>query len=263
GNLFSWSWMDHISLHLVLDDVVAGKVTAQVQFGFKAGEEEEEEHALFLELKPGEVEAARGGVWRCPQFVSKETLEASTHLKDDSFTIRCDISVFNAFSAEEGPPPSPAPRSIPVPPSDLCQQLGDLLAAKKGADVVFEVGGETFSAHRWLLAAWSPVFSAELFGSMRESGPGVVRVADMDAQVFKALLRFVYTDSWPPETAEGEEFAMAQHLLVAADKYSLKRLKLIYEDKLCKNIAAGTAASILTLAEVHHCHELKGACFHF
>nr|XP_040259500.2 BTB/POZ and MATH domain-containing protein 1-like [Aegilops tauschii subsp. strangulata] len=250
GNLFSWSWMDHISLHLVLDDVVAGKVTAQVQFGFKAGEEEEEEHALFLELKPGEVEAARGGVWRCPQFVSKETLEASTHLKDDSFTIRCDISVFNAFSAEEGPPPSPAPRSIPVPPSDLCQQLGDLLAAKKGADVVFEVGGETFSAHRWLLAAWSPVFSAELFGSMRESGPGVVRVADMDAQVFKALLRFVYTDSWPPETAEGEEFAMAQHLLVAADKYSLKRLKLIYEDKLCKNIAAGTAASILTLAEL-------------
>ncbi|KAM3328973.1 hypothetical protein ACQJBY_026199 [Aegilops geniculata] len=259
-----WSWMDHISLHLVLDNVVAGKVTAQVQFGFKA-EEEEEEHALsFLKLKLGEVEAVGGGVWRCPQFVSRETLEASTHLKDDSFTIRCDIIVLNEFRAKEGLPPGPALGSIPVPPSDLGRQLGDLLAAKKGADVVFEVGGERFAAHQCLLAARSPVLSAELFGSMREStGAGAVRVSDMKAGVFRALLRFMYTDSWPLEAAEEEEFAMAQHLLVAADKYRMERLKLICEDKLCKNIAAGTAASILALAEVHHCHELKGACFHF
>ncbi|XBI16473.1 hypothetical protein VPH35_058723 [Triticum aestivum] len=105
----------------------------------------------------GKVEApVRLDVWECPKFVKRKALEKSSHLKDDSFTIRCDII-----------------------------------------------------------------------------------------------------------TAEGEEFAMAQHLLVAADKYRMERLKLICEDKLCKNIAAGTAASILALAEVHHCHELKGACFHF
>nr|XP_040258166.1 BTB/POZ and MATH domain-containing protein 2-like [Aegilops tauschii subsp. strangulata] len=213
----------------------------------------------------GKVEApVRLDVWECPKFVKRKALEKSSHLKDDSFTIRCDIIVLNEFRAKEGLPPGPALGSIPVPPSDLGQQLGDLLAADKGADVVFEVGGETFPAHRCLLAARSPVFSAELFGSMREStGAGAVRVSDMEAGVFRALLRFVYTDSWPPETAEGEEFAMAQHLLVAADKYRMERLKLICEDKLCKNIAAGTAASILALAEVHHCHELKGACFHF
>ncbi|KAM3347750.1 hypothetical protein ACQJBY_021581 [Aegilops geniculata] len=259
----------HISLHLILDDDVAGEVRAQVQFRFKA---EKKQTLSFLKswgrkpapLKLGRVEAGEDGVWECPNFVKRKTLEESDHLKDDSFTIRCDIIVVNEFRADGGPPPAAAPRSVPVPPSDLGQQLGDLLAADKGADVVFEVGGETFAAHRWLLAARSPVLSAELFGSMRESGPaGAVRVADMEAQVFKALLRFMYTDSWPLEAAEEEEFAMAQHLLVAADKYRMERLKLICEDKLCKNIAAGTAASILALAEVHHCHELKGACFHF
>ncbi|KAF7028507.1 hypothetical protein CFC21_040418 [Triticum aestivum] len=263
----------YISLHLVLDDVVAGEVRAQVQFGFEADEEENKPALSFLKrrgrkpapLKLGKVEApVRPDVWECPKFVKRKALEKSNHLKDESFTIRCDIIVLNEFRAKKGLPPGPALRSIPVPPSDPGQQLGDLLAAKKGADVVFEVGGETFPAHRCLLAARSPVLSAELFGPMREStGAGTVRVSDMEAGVFRALLRFVYTDSWPPETAEEEEFAMAQHLLVPADKCRMERLKLICEDKLCKNIAAGTAASILALAEVHHCHELKGACFHF
>ncbi|KAE8797134.1 BTB/POZ and MATH domain-containing protein 1-like [Hordeum vulgare] len=261
----------YISLHLVLDDVVAGEVRAQVQFGFKADEEEEMRAHSFLKrrgrkpapLKLGKVEARGAGVWECPKFVKKKTLENSKHLKDDSFTIKCDIVVLNEFRTEDGPA---APRSIAAPPSDLGRQLGDLLAAKKGADVVFEVGGETFAAHRCLLAARSPVLSAELFGpmTMRESGAAdLIRVADVEARVFRALLRFVYTDSWPPETAEEEEFAMAQHLLMAADKYRMERLKLICQEKLCKNIAAGTAASILALAELHHCHELKGACFHF
>nr|AAP53881.2 BTB/POZ domain containing protein [Oryza sativa Japonica Group] len=106
------------------------------------------------------------------------------------------------------------------------QQLGDLLETGKGADVVFEVAGQTFAAR-------SPVFSVELYGPMKESEPtGVVCVQDMEAQVFKALLRFMYTDSLPK--MEEEEGVMCQHLLVAADRYNLERLKLICEEKLCK-----------------------------
>jgi len=90
----------------------------------------------------------------------------------------------------------------------------------------------------------------------------------MEAQVFKALLYFMYTDSLPmakkdDEEDEEEEDVMSQHLLVAADKYNLERLKLICEDKLCKYIDVGTVATILALAEQHHCHGLKKACFHF
>ena len=84
----------------------------------------------------------------------------------------------------------------------------------------------------------------------------------MEPEVFDALLTFIYTDTLP-EMKEGEECAMAQHLLVAADRYNLERLKLICEDKLCKYIDTGSAATILALAEKHNYHGLKDACFAF
>ncbi|GJN03221.1 hypothetical protein PR202_ga20640 [Eleusine coracana subsp. coracana] len=71
-------------------------------------------------------------------------------------------------------------------------------------------GGETFAAHRCVLVARSPVFRAQLFGHMKESkqcmGEDDVRVPipidDMDAEVFGALLTFIYTDSLPAEPAD-------------------------------------------------------------
>lgn len=150
-----------------------------------------------------------------------------------------------------------------MPPSDLKQHLSGLLLTERGADVVFEAGGETFAAHRCVLAARSPVFSAELFGSMKEGNTNdLVRIDGMEAQVFKALLYFVYTDSLP-EMGKEEEDAMCQHLLVAADTYNMERMKLVCEDKLCKYINVGTVVHILALAELQHCSGLKSACIHF
>jgi hypothetical protein len=51
---------------------------------------------------------------------------------------------------------------------DLHRHLGGLLASGDGADVAFRVAGETFRAHRCVLAVRSPVFKAELLGTMRE-----------------------------------------------------------------------------------------------
>jgi speckle-type POZ protein len=258
----------YISLYLVLEEDVVSPVKARVQFGFAV--DERRHRVPFFRtksktpeplFKSGELDFASRGVHGCQTFIHSVDLEKSKYLRDDSFTIRCHILILNGFRAEEAglAKSAPAPRSVPVPPSDLIQHLGDLLRTETGADVVFVVGRERVAAHRWLLAARSPV-AAELFDSMSESG--VVRVADMEAWVFKALLRFVYTDSWP-ETAKEEECAMAQHLLVAADRYGMERLKLVCEDKLCKNISLGTAANILELAELHNCRELKDACFDF
>ncbi|XP_025791693.1 PTI1-like tyrosine-protein kinase 1 [Panicum hallii] len=60
----------------------------------------------------------------------------------------------------------------------------------------------------------------------------------MEADVFRALLHFVYTDTLRDchSVKQQKEAAMAQHLLVAADRYNLERLKLICEEKLCKHI---------------------------
>jgi len=66
-----------------------------------------------------------------------------------------------------------------------------------------------------------------------------------------------------PRPDPEEEALMAQHLLVAADRYGMERLKFICEDALCRHIDVSTVATTMALAEQHHCQGLKEACFQF
>ncbi|CAO2201021.1 unnamed protein product, partial [Urochloa humidicola] len=120
---------------------------------------------------------------------------------------------------------------IDVPPSDIAEQFGRLLETKVGVDVTFSVGSETFTAHRLVLATRSPVFEAELYGPMREAG------------------------------SDREE--LIRHLLVAADRYAMERLKLICQSILCRNLQVQTLANTVALADQHHCDRLKDACIEF
>jgi speckle-type POZ protein len=258
----------YVSLYLVLEERVASPVTARVQLSFAPAGEKLHGHLLLpcfpkktktAPVKSVERKLGSFGSLGWAEFIERADLEKSRHLVDDSFTLRCEILVINGFRAEGSAPAVPR-AFVTVPPSDLGRCLRGLLETGSGADATFEVAGETFSAHRWLLVARSPTFSAELL----EQG-GVVRVDKMDPQVFKALLSFMYTDSLSlPETAtKQEESALAQHLLVAAHRYGMERLKLLCEERLCKDIDVGTAASILALAEPLGCRGLKDACFDF
>ncbi|KAJ3704632.1 hypothetical protein LUZ61_008337 [Rhynchospora tenuis] len=56
---------------------------------------------------------------------------------------------------------------------------------------------------------------------------------------------------------------MAQHLLAAADRYSIERLKMICEEKLLGSISTDTVATTLALAGQHRCGRLKEACIEF
>ncbi|XP_047080335.1 BTB/POZ and MATH domain-containing protein 1-like [Lolium rigidum] len=249
---------DYVSLSLNLDEDVFDAVKAQYDFCI-AGEAEEPENVAALASAPVERFPSRTASLHA-MFIKRERLERSRHLMDDSFTIRCDIVVVHNYRGAS----DDAPAFVSVPPCDLRWHFGELLKTEKGADVVFEVGGETIVAHRCVLAAHSSVFSAELFGQMVEGNAAgvVVRIEDMNAEVFKALLHFVYTGSLPKPRKEDEDFTY-QHLLVAADRYGMERLKLICEEKLCQYINVGSAAIILALAEQHHCVGLKKACFSF
>ncbi|TVU31144.1 hypothetical protein EJB05_22816, partial [Eragrostis curvula] len=202
------------------------------------------------------------------RYIEKRWLEKSEHLKDDRFTIRCDVIVTMNLPAVETTDASPPP--VKVPPSDLHRHLGNLLESAEGADVTFQVAGKTFKAHRYILGFRSDVFRAELLGPMKEgtNRESIIHVDDMEAEVFRALLVFVYTDRLPDDLGcmeEEEELAMAQHLLVAADRYNLERLRLMCEDKLCELnvINTGSVATILVLADQHNCPRLKEACFQF
>jgi speckle-type POZ protein len=251
---------DHISLYLHLKDQLERGDELMVQFMISFMDQVEKQKPAFV----GSLEARRFGTngwWGYKEFIKKESLEQSERLKDDCFSIRCDIIVTGLPRAEAA-----AAFAVAVPPLELPQHFSALLLGGKGADVRFLVGDKTFAAHRCVLAARSPVFDALLFGPMKEgtSTENRIRIDDMAAQVFRTLLHFIYTDSLP-ETIEQDNggATMAQHLLEAADRYDLQRLKLICEDRLCQQIDVSTVATTLALAEQHHCQALKEACFEF
>jgi speckle-type POZ protein len=187
--------------------------------------------------------------------------EPTKYLQNDVLMIKSVITVIkeSQVSKNVGPP------EIKVPPSDILEHLAKLLEAKEKADVTFSVGGETFQAHKTVLAMRSPVFEAELFGPMRETRMPCVTIQDMQPAVFKALLHFIYTDLLPDlDDLEGDDkFEMHRHLLVAADRYAMDRLKMICQNILGKNLDVENVATTLALADQHNCDKLKDVCVEF
>lgn len=206
----------------------------------------------------------RGSMWGYKRFFRRAVLETSDFLKSDSLAISCTVGV--VVSSTQGP----KNHCINVPKSDLGLRFGELLESGEATDVKFEVEGETFHAHKLVLAARSPVLKAKLLGPVHEQKMDVIHVEDMKASVFKAMLHFIYTDSAfdsdeadDAESAESTFAMMPQHLLAAADRYGLDRLRSLCESRLCEEVSVLTVAKILALAEQHHSSQLKAVCLKF
>uniref|UniRef100_J3MGQ0 BTB domain-containing protein n=1 Tax=Oryza brachyantha TaxID=4533 RepID=J3MGQ0_ORYBR len=191
---------------------------------------------------------------------SRNDLSSLGYLKGDCLTVQCTITVL---------------RELPEPVAatahgELRHHFGELLQEETGTDVTFDVSGESFAAHKLVLAARSPVFMAEFFGSMKEAAAGRVKIDDMEPAAFKAMLHFIYTDAIPEldtstttTTATAPTTTMAMHLLAGADRYGLDRLRLICESKLAGCIGVDTVSTTLALAEQHGCLHLKTKCVEF
>ncbi|CAL4942739.1 unnamed protein product [Urochloa decumbens] len=193
-----------------------------------------------------------GGAWGWSQFISVPHLEEN-NVKDRHIWLVCAIMVVNDSS-------------IPMPPSDLGDHLGALLDSADGIDVSFVIGGQTFHAHRAVLAARSPVFRAELLGSMAESTMSSITLQDIAPETFKLMLQFVYTDAFPEDHELGDpamRIKTLMLLLAAADRYALGRLKLLCAKRLWDNMTLTSVAGTLAFADKHNCPELKEKCLDF
>lgn len=190
------------------------------------------------------------------KLVQKSSIPAPAHPKGDYLIMQCTITVLKEQTDVAA--------AVPVPASNLHQHFGDLLQRGIGANITFVVSGESFAAHKIILAARSPVLMAEFFAHMREASAQRIMIEDMEVAVFKAMLHFIYTDTVPELDRELEAVeTMAQHLLVAGDRYGLDRLKVICEGTLSGGINIDTVATTLALAEQHNCSHLKAKCVEF
>ena len=99
-----------------------------------------------------------------------------------------------------------------VPECRLSDDMGQLFESQRFSDVTLSVGGREFQAHKALLAARSPVFAAMFEHEMEERKHNRVDITDVDHEVLREMLRFIYTG----KTNNLEK--MADDLLAAADK---------------------------------------------
>lgn len=202
----------------------------------------------------------QGSMWGYKRFFRRTALETSEFLKDDCLTLHCRVGVVkNCLEGHKQ-------YSISVPPSDMSLGLMKMLESGQGCDIVFQVGDEAFKAHKLVLAARSPVFRAQFFGLFGNSVVEKVVVEDIEPSIFKAMLLFIYSDKLPEEhdisasPSMCTSTNMVQHLLAAADRFNLERLKLLCEVKLCESITADMVTETLALAEQHQCLQLKDVC---
>ncbi|CAI9091560.1 OLC1v1026623C1 [Oldenlandia corymbosa var. corymbosa] len=205
----------------------------------------------------------RGSMWGYKRFFRRTSLETSDYLKDDSLAMHCTVGVVKTRVE------APKQYSIAIPPSSMGHDLKNLLESEMGCDIKFQVGDETFKAHKLILAARSPVFRAQFFGLIGDPNVDKVDVEDIEPSIFKVMLQYIYSDSLPDlheitgSTSICTSTIMMQHLLAAADRYGLERLKQLCEARLCEDINADTVATTLSLAELHHSAQLKAMCLKF
>ncbi|GAB2285687.1 BTB/POZ and MATH domain-containing protein 4 [Dionaea muscipula] len=207
----------------------------------------------------------RGSMWGYKRFFRRTSLEQSDYLKDDCLIFECTVGVVVSATDCTGLHP------IQVPESDIGMHFGMLLDNMEGSDVVINVDGEKFPAHKLVLAARSPAFRSEFFEKLNEDKQEIV-LTDMEPKVLKAILHFIYTDmlveevDLDPSTSCSESSmsgSLRIKLLEAADKYGLTRLKRLCESCLCKEISVNSVCKVLALADCHHATELKAVCLKF
>ncbi|KAF9599439.1 hypothetical protein IFM89_037205 [Coptis chinensis] len=124
----------------------------------------------------------RGSMWGYKRFFKRTTLESSDFLKDDCLSMHCTVGVVRTRT--EGP----KQYIVPLPASDMGQNFKEMLESGIGSDITFEVGEETFRAHKLILAARSPVFRAQFFGLIGNTNMDKVVEEDVEPAVFKVFL---------------------------------------------------------------------------
>ncbi|TVU42598.1 hypothetical protein EJB05_09016, partial [Eragrostis curvula] len=90
-------------------------------------------------------------------------------------------------------------------------------------------------------------------------------IEDMQPVVFRGLLYFIYNDSLPDMDGylDNAGTEMIRHLLVAADRYAMERMKFICQSILANNLSVDNVATTFGLADMYDCGRLKKICRDF
>ena len=176
--------------------------------------------------------------------VNAVALEALTRgiLENGNLNVFCEIESYKDEQELVG-----SSVNVVVPKSssseELVKHFEELFESKKFSDVTFNVRGQKLAAHKAILSARSPVFAAMFQHPTKETLTGSVDVHDIEPEVFKIMLRFIYTGQVVSKQME----EVATELLATADKYFLENLKHECENHLVQQMSPENCFKLLSL----------------
>ncbi|VDM20364.1 unnamed protein product [Wuchereria bancrofti] len=237
---------DYLSLYLLLVQCAKNEVRAKFKFSILNAKREE--------TKAMESQRAyrfvQGKDWGFKKFIRRDFLldEANGLLPEDRLSIFCEVSVVAETVNVTG---QSNLMQFKVPSCRLSDDMANLFEKHCFSDCLLVTGTKEFHVHKAVLATRSPVFAACFEHKMSESQSDRVIIDDVEPDVMKEMLRFMYTGAAPNLDR------MADTLLAAADKYQLDRLKVMCEQALCLSLTNENACETLILADLHSAEQLK------
>ncbi|XP_014395844.1 PREDICTED: speckle-type POZ protein-like isoform X2 [Myotis davidii] len=246
---------DYLSLYLLLVSCPKSEVRAKFKFSLLNAKREE--------TKAMESQRAyrfvQGKDWGFKKFIRRDFLldEANGLLPDDKLTLFCEHLQHCLQKRRKHCTAHVKNCLLPLPCKWCCRQVS---VVQDSVNISGHTNTNTLKVPECRLAedlARSPVFNAMFEHEMEESKKNRVEINDVDPEVFKEMMRFIYTGKAPNLDK------MADNLLAAADKYALERLKVLCEEALCSNLSVENVADTLVLADLHSAEQLKAQAIDF
>nr|XP_053640751.1 BTB/POZ domain-containing protein 9-like isoform X1 [Cherax quadricarinatus] len=154
----------------------------------------------------------------------------------------------------------PYPGGVVDHSSNLAHDIGALYLNDEYSDVTLQVNGQTFRAHKVILAARSQYFRALLFGGLRESRQAEVEIKDTNLTAFNVLLKYIYT-GWVSLSSEKEETVL--EILGLAHQYGFEDLESAVCEYLKDALCIANICVIYDMASLYNLTNLKTVCEDF
>eukprot|EP01038_Epipyxis_sp_PR26KG_P011619 gene11619-15558_t len=194
--------------------------------------------------------------WGRDKFMLQAMLNSSDYgfCANDAVTFKVEITVFGELN------------STVMNLSDTsskCKTLSSCLLSiydkQESSDISITVGEEQekIYVHQSILIARSPVFAAMLSNKMVESISKDIIIPEIEPNIIREMLHFMYTDSC---TDEKILEAKGDLLLDAAKQYQVEGLITICETYYSKKISNDTVINLLKMADTYSAVQLKEQC---
>mgnify|MGYP003330305082 CR=1 FL=1 len=175
-------------------------------------------------------------------------------LPEGHLTIFCVVAVYGpeeTFSGTKDLEIKSRPKDRGL--EQVIEQLGKLFDDQEFSDVKIECDGEIFNCHQLILSIRSEVFRAMFQADMVEKRTKKVTIKDMDSDVVREMLHFIYTGV----TNEDVLKEKSRELLNLAEMYQLEVLRNICEDKLCSTLEISNSIKYLVLGDIQQADKLR------